>query len=73
MNTVPHMRQYRKRLSKFLKQKRGETTIREFSRRVGLSKTALNNLENQSQNVTIDTLEHLCKVFRCQIQDLFPK
>ncbi len=45
----------------------------EFARLTGLSKATLNNLENQAQNVTIDTLEHLCKVFRCQIQDLFPK
>lgn len=71
--TVSHMTQYRKRLAKFLKQKRGELSAREFSQRTGLSKSTINNLENQAQNVTLDTLEQLCTVFRCRIQDLFPK
>ena len=66
------MRQYRKRLAKFVRAQRGDDTIREFSRKVGLSRATLNNLENQTQNVTLDTLEHLCRVFRCEIQDLFP-
>lgn len=67
------MGQLRKRLALFLRGKRGDLTEREFARKVGLSKSTLSRLENQQQNATIHTLEHLCKVFRCEVGDLFPR
>lgn len=70
---VPHMDQLRKRLAKTIKQKRGKMTEREFARKVGLSKTTLHRIENQDQNVTLDTLEYLCKKFKCDISDLFAR
>lgn len=66
------MRHLRKRLAVFLREKRGEMTLREFSKKYGLSKDTANRIENCDQNVTIDTLEHFCKVFKCDIGDLFP-
>ena len=49
-----------------------ERTLREFAARYGLSKDTVRRMEAGEQNVTIDTLEHLCKVFRCDIAELFP-
>lgn len=65
------MSENRKRLANFVKRKRGTETIRDFARKVGLSASTLNNIMNQSQNVTLDTLEHLCRVYNCEIKDLF--
>lgn len=67
------MRHLRNRLASFIKEKRGDKTLREFSTRYGLSKDTIRRIEDADQNVTIDTLQHLCKVFRCDIADLFPK
>lgn len=69
---IPQVGQLRKRLAAFLRQQRGTRTEREFARRIGLSKSTLSRLQSAEQNVTIDTLEHLCRVFRCEVKDLFP-
>lgn len=70
--TVPQMRRLREKLAKFMREKRGDTPLREFAGRYGLSKATVSRIENTDQNVTVDTLEHLCKVFKCNIEDLFP-
>jgi transcriptional regulator with XRE-family HTH domain len=66
------MRRLHKRLSVFIRQKRGDTPLSEFALKCGLSKATISRIENVEQNVTLDTLEHLCKVFKCNIEDLFP-
>lgn len=66
------MRHLRYRLARFIKDKRGKKTLREFAKRYGLSKDTVMRIENEEQNITIDMLEHLCKVFRCDVKDLFP-
>lgn len=66
------MRQLRRRLSVFMKAKRGDKPLREFAARYALSKDTVARIESQDQNVTIDMLEHMCKVFRCDVGDLFP-
>lgn len=67
------MRRLRRRIAKFMIEKRGNQPLRDFARHCGLSKTTISRIEKEEQNVTIDTLEHLCKVFRCEVQDLFPR
>lgn len=67
------MRSFRRNLAKFITEKRGNQPLRDFARHCGLSKTTVSRIEKEEQNVTIDTLEHLCKVFHCDIQDLFPR
>lgn len=42
-----------------------------FSSKTGISSSSLCRIENEEQNVSLDTLEHLCQVFRCNIGDLF--
>ncbi|TQV87359.1 helix-turn-helix domain-containing protein [Aliikangiella coralliicola] len=63
----------RKRLAKFLKLKRGTTPLRNFAKQHGMSFASVSRIEKLEQNVTLDTLEHMCKAFKCDIEDLFPK
>ena len=69
---VSQMRQLRNRLATFIENKRGDKTLREFEVRYGLSKDTVRRLQKGEQNVTINTLQHMCKVFHCDIGDLFP-
>jgi transcriptional regulator with XRE-family HTH domain len=68
----PHMVHLQKRLAKFIKEKRGDISQREFARKIGVSQASITRIENHEQNVTLDTLEHICKYYRVDIADLFP-
>jgi len=45
---------------------------REFARRIGVAQSTVMRIENLDQNVTLETLEQLCRAFRVDIGDLFP-
>ena len=62
----------RRRLARGLVQLRGEQSQNEFSRRAGLSGATINRIENQVQNVSIESLEKLCRRLDCDLLDLFP-
>jgi DNA-binding Xre family transcriptional regulator len=62
----------RKRLARGLVRLRGDTSQNEFSRRAGVSGPTINRIENQVQNVSLETLERLCQRLNCDIADLFP-
>ena len=62
----------RRRLALGLADLRGEESQNVFSRRAGVSGPTINRIENQLQNVSLDTLETLCLRLRCDIVDLFP-
>lgn len=66
------MVQLRKRLAKFIRQKRGRMGQREFARKTGLAQSTIMRIENMEQNVTLDTLEQLCRVYHVEIEELFP-
>ena len=66
------MVQLRERLAKFIREKRGETPQREFARKIGVAQSTIMRIENLDQNVTIKTLENLCRAFHADIGDLFP-
>lgn len=70
VDIVPDMGRFRKHLASELKRRRGELSMRDFALKVGLSKTSLQRIENEEQNVTIDTLEHLCWKLKCEVGDL---
>ncbi len=61
-----------KRLAKGLARFRGEESQNRFARKLGISNASLNRIENQRQNVSLDTLEKLCIHLNCDIVDLFP-
>ena len=60
----------RKRLARGLIQIRGHRSQNEFSRLAGVSGPTINRIENETQNVSLDTLEKLCIRLGCDIGDL---
>jgi putative transcriptional regulator len=62
----------RRRLARGIAQIRGEQSQNEFSRRAGVSGPTINRIENEIQNVSLDTLEKLCIRLDCEIGDLLP-
>lgn len=68
----PHMVHLRQRLAKFIKEKRGNSSQRDFARKIGVSQSTVMRIENREQNVTLTTLEQLCKYYRVDVADLFP-
>ena len=61
-----------RRLAKRLQELRGDTPQYRFAKKLGISKSSLNRLEIGEQNVSLRTIELLCKKLRCDIADLFP-
>lgn len=61
-----------KRLAKSLATVRGKTSQNKFARQLGISNASLNRIENQQQNVSLETLEMICTKLKCDIADLFP-
>ena len=66
------MVQLRTRLARFIKERRGDMPQREFARKIGVGQSTIMRIENLDQNVTLDTLEQLCKYFRLDVAELFP-
>ena len=60
-----------KKLAQFLRKQRGDLTFQQFSRKTGISDSTLHRLEMGEQNITLDTLEHLCDRLKCSIADMF--
>jgi DNA-binding Xre family transcriptional regulator len=61
------------RLGKRLQELRGEEPQLKFSRKLGISNSSLNRMEQGEQNVSLKTLDVLCKRLKCDVADLFPK
>lgn len=62
----------RTRLAAFIRNARGDVPQRVFARKMGVAQSTIMRIENEDQNVTLDTLEQLCKAFHVDIGDLFP-
>ncbi len=58
-------------LSENLKKRRGDETIRDFARKLKISKSTLSRLENVDQNVTLNTIQQITKSLNISICDLF--
>ena len=61
-----------RRLAKKLRELRGDTPQYRFARKLGVSKSSLNRLELGEQNVSLKTIQTLCRRLKCDIADLFP-
>lgn len=61
----------RERLAVYVRSQRGDTPQRRFARRIGVAQSTIMRIENQDQNVTLDTLEQLCKAFHVDVAGLF--
>jgi len=64
-------RNLEKKLASKLRKLRGNTSLIEFSQKLGISKSSLHRMEMGQQNVTLETLETLCRRLKCQVADLF--
>jgi DNA-binding Xre family transcriptional regulator len=54
-----------------LRARRGALTQEAFARKLGVSRATLTRLETAGQNVTLETLERICKRLRCDVAELF--
>jgi transcriptional regulator with XRE-family HTH domain len=54
-----------------LRARRGNLSQEEFARKLGVSRPTLTRLELAAQNVTLATLERICKRLRCDVGELF--
>lgn len=61
-----------RRLARGLAQFRGTTSQNQFAKKLGISNASLNRIENGIQNVSLATIETLCRRLNCDIADLFP-
>lgn len=61
---------FHKNLAKNLKRIRGDLSQPTFARKIGLTHATINRIEQHKQNVTIATLELICKAMKCSPNDL---
>jgi transcriptional regulator with XRE-family HTH domain len=61
-----------KQLGWFLRKKRGSLTHQQFSRKLGVSDSALQRLEHGQQRVTLGRLEQILERLKCELADVFP-
>lgn len=59
------------RLANRIRELRGDLTQEAFARRLGINQATLNRIELKKQNVTLATLEKICKRLNCSICRLF--
>ena len=64
-------KQLAKQLAQFLRKQRGDLTFQQFSRKTGISDSTLHRLEMGEQNITLNTLEHLCDRLKCSVGAIF--
>lgn len=60
-----------KRLGNRLKELRGDESQLQFCKKLGISKSSLNRMEEGIQNVSLKTLDTLCRRLKCDVGDLF--
>ena len=53
------------------RQQCGETPQYLYAQKLGISKSSLNRIENEDQNVSLEMLEKLCRRLKCDVGDLF--
>ena len=61
----------RKQLGTFLRAKRGEETLAQYARKLGISDSTLQRLEVGQQNITVDTLEQIIDRLKCSVSEVF--
>jgi len=59
-------------LARFLKEKRGEMTYAQFSRKLGFPPSTLHRLEQGAQSITLRGLQQILRKLKCGLADVFP-
>jgi len=65
--------EYRRRLSKRLKNSQGEMTQREFAKKLNIAQATLSRFIECTQGASLDSLEQICKGLKVDIVELFSK
>lgn len=65
------MKTLAERLGKRLRELRGEDSQLAFAKKLGISKSSLNRMEIGEQNVSLKTLDILCRRLKRDVGDLF--
>ncbi len=60
-------------LGRFLRKKRGQSTFRQFSKKLGLPPSTLYRLEMGYQSITLRRLQQIMERLNCTLADIFPE
>jgi len=59
-----------RRIAKRFKELRGEMSQLEFSKKIGISQSSLNRIENREQNISLYVMEQVANRLKMDIKDL---
>ena len=59
------------KLGRFLRQQRGTQTFAQFARKLGVSGSTLNRIENGQGSTTLRLVQQFLKALRCDYEDVF--
>ena len=62
---------YDEQLGAFLRERRGDRTLAEFGRIIGLTKASVHKLENAKVSARLQTVEQICRRLRCGMSEIF--
>jgi DNA-binding Xre family transcriptional regulator len=71
-SAFPLVSSFDEQFGRFLRAKRGERTLQEFAKEIGLTKSSVHKLENAQVSARLQTIERICKRLKCKIRDIFP-
>jgi transcriptional regulator with XRE-family HTH domain len=61
---------YERQLANYLRKARGEETFRTFAKKLGISASSLQRLEQAEQNVTLRTVQQITRSLGVPIDDI---
>ena len=61
------------RLARNVRHLRGNHTQMAFAKKLGIAVSSLNRIEQGTQNVTLATLDRLCRRLKCDVNELLNK
>jgi transcriptional regulator with XRE-family HTH domain len=59
------------KLATFLKQQRGQTSYKDFSKKIGLNSSSIHRIEQGEQSITLRSLEMILKRLKLSVLDVF--
>ena len=65
------MHLYERRLAEYLRKRRGDDTVRDFARKIGLTYGTLHRIENLQQSVTLGKLGAIMDKLDCSWEEIF--
>jgi transcriptional regulator with XRE-family HTH domain len=60
-------------LARFLRERRGDLTFMQFSRKLGFPPSTLHRLEQGTQSITLRGLQQILRKLKCGLAEIFPE